>query len=291
MQLEDKRQKRVLSIQDISCVGRCSLTVALPIISAAGIETSIMPTAVLSTHTGGFTGFTYRDLTEDLLPIVNHWKTLDIHFDAIYTAFLGSLPQIEIVKEVISKIKKTDTLIVVDPAMADDGKLYSIFPPNFPEGMRKLVEIADVIVPNMTEASMLLGEDYKKGPYTKEYIEGILGKLSVLGPKTVVLTGVYFNEEKLGTACFEVQTGEINYAMQRKIEGSFHGTGDVFASSLVAAVESGLTIQKACEVATGFVVGAIERTLAAKTDIRFGVNFEAGLGELARELNLKSTLV
>ena len=147
------RQKRIAAIHDISCVGRCSLTVALPILSAAGYETSVLPTAVLSTHTGGFTGFTYRDLTEDISPIAAHWQSLGLHFDALYSGFLGSYAQIGLISGLIDTFKKSDTLVMVDPVMADDGKYYSVYSPDMAAGMKKLCAKADIITPNLTEAA------------------------------------------------------------------------------------------------------------------------------------------
>jgi pyridoxine kinase len=254
--------------------------VALPIISAAGIETTVLPTAVLSTHTGGFTDFTYRDLTQDIMPIVNHWRDLGLEFDSVYTGFLGSFEQVDIVSEIFDMLKKKDTLIVVDPVMADYGKLYSIFPPNFPEGMRKLCRKADVIVPNLTEAAFLLDEPYHEGPHTTEEIEHILCALSELGPKYVVVTGVSYNETCLGSACYDATTGLFSYSHKKRIEPMYHGTGDVFASALVAALINGCTLSNANDVAVQFTVDSIARTKEAATDNRFGVNFEEGLAEL-----------
>lgn len=278
-------QTRVAALHDISCFGRCSLTVALPIISAAGIETAVIPTAVLSTHTGGISGYTFRDLTEDIIPIAEHWKSLSLEFDGLYTGFLGSFEQIDIVTDVCEKLRGDKTLLIVDPVMADNGVLYKIFPPNFPEGMRKLCRIADVIIPNITEAVFLLGEDYKEGPYTRDYIENLLHRLSELGPKQVVLTGVYFDSDSLGAACYNAETGEISYAFEKKIDGYFHGTGDVFGSALVAALLKGKSLPFATKTAVEFTVNSIERTKQAGTDIRFGVNFEEGLLELAKTLS------
>jgi pyridoxine kinase len=275
-----QRQKRVLAIHDISCFGKCSLTVALPIISAAGIETVAMPTAVLSTHTGGFTGFTYRDLTQDILPIVNHWQSIGIEFNAIYTGFLGSFEQVDIVSEIFDMLKKKDVLIVVDPVMADYGKLYSIFPPNFPEGMCKLCRKADVIVPNLTEAALLLDEPYHDGPHTQDEIEHILRDLSALGPKYVVVTGVSYDGIQLGSASYDANTGEFSYTGETRIEPMYHGTGDVFASALVAALLGGRTLAQANAIAVRFTVASIARTKESGTDNRFGVNFEAGLSSL-----------
>jgi pyridoxine kinase len=276
-----QRQKRVLAIHDISCFGRCSLTVALPIISAAGIETVVLPTAVLSTHTGGFTGFTYRDLTQDILPVVNHWQSIGLEFDAIYTGFLGSFEQVDIVSEIFDVLKKNEVLIVVDPVMADYGKLYSIFPSNFPEGMRKLCRKADLIVPNLTEAAFLLDEPYHDGPHTKDEIEHILRSLSELGPKYVVVTGVSYDGKQLGSVSYDANTGEFSYTGETRIEPMYHGTGDVFASALVAALLGGRTLAQANAIAVRFTVASIARTKESGTDNRFGVNFEAGLAGLS----------
>ena len=277
-------QKRVAAIHDISGFGKCSLTVALPIISAAGIEVSVIPTAVLSTHTGGFEGFTYRDLTDDILPIAKHWCTLPIGFDAIYTGFLGSFAQLDIVLEVISSLRKKETLIIIDPVMADAGELYKTFPDDFPSGMRRLCAIADVIVPNITEAALLLGEPYKEGPYSCAYIEEMLAGLAALGPQRVVLTGVSFDDAQIGAAVFDQQTGEVAYALAQRIQGCYHGTGDVFASALTAAVLRGFDLSQAARIAVDFTAQSINRTYNAKTDLRFGVNFEQGLPELMRML-------
>jgi pyridoxine kinase len=278
-------QKRVLAIHDISCFGRCSLTVALPIISSTGVECTVLPTAVLSTHTGGFTGFTYRDLTNDIIPILEHWKTLGIKFDSIYTGFLGSFEQIDIVIDLINSLRTENTTVVVDPVMADNGELYKIFPDTFPKGMRKLCEIADVILPNITEAAFLLGEEYKAGPYTEEYIEGLLKRLGGIGAKKVVLTGVTFRPEDLGAATYDVASGKISYAFHKTIPGYYHGTGDVFGSVIVSSLANGLSLPRANEIAVDYTAGSIQRTRDAGTDVRFGVNFEAGIPKLIKDIN------
>lgn len=269
-----------MAIHDISCFGRCSLTVALPVISAAGIETTVLPTAVLSTHTGGFTGFTYRDLTQDIMPVVNHWNGLGLEFDAIYTGFLGSFEQVDIVSEIFDMLKKNNVLIAVDPVMADYGKLYSIFPPNFPEGMRKLCRKANLIVPNLTEAAFLLDEPYHDAPHTREEIEHILRTLAALGPEYVVVTGVSYDGIQLGSASYDANTDEFSYTGETRIEPMYHGTGDVFASALVAALLKGCTLARATAIAVRFTVASISRTKEAGTDNRFGVNFEDGLAGL-----------
>ena len=280
-------QKRVLAIHDISCFGRCSLTVALPIISATGLECTVMPTAVLSTHTGGFTGYTYRDLTDDLIPIVDHWKTLDLKFDSIYTGFLGSFEQIDIVSDIFDRLKEENTLIVVDPVMADNGELYKIFPDTFPNGMKKLCSKADVILPNITEAVLMLGEEYKEGPYTVNYIEGLLKRLGeATGAKKIVLTGVYLNKDDLGAATYDVESNQISYAFHTIIPGYYHGTGDVFGSVIVAALTNGMSLPKANELAVYFTAESIGRTERAGTDLRYGVNFEMGIPKLIKDMSI-----
>jgi pyridoxine kinase len=280
------RQKRIVAIHDISCFGRCSLTVALPILSAAGIETSVIPTAVLSTHTGGFTGYTFRDLTHDIRPISEHWRSLGLEFDSIYTGYLGSFEQLDIVSEFFDDFRTQNNIILVDPVMADNGKLYPSFSPDFPKGMLKLSQKADIIVPNITEAAFLLDRPYNPGPYTEKYIEDLLTELSSIGPERIVLTGVFFDDRHLGAACLDKTTGKISFAFEEKIEGYYHGTGDVFGSALLAALLNGFDLADSTKVAVDFTVESIRKTKAAGTDVRFGVNFECTLPRLIKSLNL-----
>ena len=276
-------QKRVLAVHDISCVGRCSLTTALPIISATGLECSVLPTAVLSTHTGGFTGYTFRDMTDDIIPVADHWQTLGLKFDSIYTGFLGSLEQIEIVKELFNRFGD-GSLKVVDPAMADNGKMYAIFDMEFARNMGSLCAMADIIVPNITEACFMLGREYVTGPYTTEFIEGLMSDLCDMGAKKVVLTGVYFEEGKLGAATYDSDTGDTSYVFRDTIPGYYHGTGDVYAAALVAALLNGRSLEDSAAIAVDYVVSCIQRTYDAGTDVRFGVNFEEGLYDLTKAI-------
>ncbi|MBP3691921.1 MAG: pyridoxamine kinase [Clostridia bacterium] len=279
-------QKRVAAIHDISCFGKCSLTVALPVISAAGIETSVVPTAVLSTHTADiFTNFTFRDLTDDLLAIANHWHTMNLHFDAIYTGYLGSIEQVDIVAQMIDLISSPDTKIIIDPVMADHGKLYTCFSDDFPKAMARLCSKADVIIPNMTEAAFLLGEPYIQGPYTEEYCADLAQRLcKTLGVKQAVLTGVYFNNKKLGAACFD--NGKTEFIMNQRIEKLYHGTGDVFGSALVAALVKGQTLNSATKTAVEFTCASIERTISENPNREYGVNFEGELPLLIKKLGI-----
>ena len=279
-------QKKVAAIHDLSGFGKCSLTVALPILSAAGIETSVIPTAVLSTHTGGFTGFTFRDLTEDLRPFAQHWKSLDLEFDAIYSGFLGSFEQLNIVGDFFDDFKGNGTLLMVDPVMADNGEMYKIFNHDFAVGMKNLCRKADIIVPNITEACLLVGESYKEGPYTKEYIESLLKKLAEIGPEKIVLTGVYFDDKELGAATFDRETGSISYILSKRIPGYFHGTGDVFGSALLSGLMNGFDLTQSTHIAVNFTTASIEKTYNAQTDIRFGVNFEQSIPQFLKDLNL-----
>jgi pyridoxine kinase len=278
--------KRVAAIHDISGFGKCSLTVALPILSAAGIETAAMPTALLSTHTGGIEGYTFLDTTSEMRPFLNHWKQLDIKFDSVYSGFLGSFEQIDVVKEFIDTFHTDKSLVIVDPVMADNGELYKIFDMAFARGMRSLCEKADLIVPNLTEATLMLEEDYKEGPYSKDYIEALMKRLAGIGPKKIVLTGVYFDDDNLGAAAYDAATGQIDYNFVKKIPGYYHGTGDVFASALLASLLNGFTLGDATGIAVRFTAGSIQRTYQEGTDIRFGVDFERGFPALLKELKL-----
>ncbi len=281
-----ERLKRVAAIHDVSGFGKCSLTVALPIISAMGVEVSVIPTAVLSTHTGGFTGFTYRDLTEDMRPIAAHWKSLGIKFDAIYSGFLGSAEQIDIVTDFIGDFKEKDTVVLVDPAMADGGSMYSVFDLDFARQMTRLCAKADIIVPNFTEAAFMLGEEYRPAPYTKEYVKDMLHRLASLGPSKVVLTGVAFDEKQVGSASYDSVSGEISYALSGTVEGYFHGTGDVYASALLGAYMNGLSLAESARTAVDFTHGCIVRTKKVGTDLRYGVDFEHGIPELLRQAGI-----
>jgi len=276
-----KSLKRVLAIHDISCFGKCSLTVALPITSAAGVETTVVPTAVLSTHTGGFEGFTYRDLTEDVMGIVEHWQTLGLHFDAIYSGFLGSFEQIDLVIELIARLKSDDTRVIVDPVMADNGELYSLFPADFPQGMAKLCAVADVVMPNTTEAALLLGRDWPLPPYTEAQVRELCQALTdKLGAAAAVLTGVAFDETHVGAASFEADSGQFSWAQEERVPEMYHGTGDVFGSVLVAALVRGASLAQACKAAARFTTASIQRSYQAQTDNRYGVDFETGLAGL-----------
>ena len=273
----ETRQKRIVAIHDISCVGKCSLTAALPILSAAGIETAVIPTAVLSTHTGGFSGYTFRDLTDDILPIADHWEKEGLDFDAVYTGYLGSYRQIDIVSQVVDRHRDRGALVLVDPAMADNGVLYSTFDADFPKGMRALCQKADVIVPNITEAVLMLEKNFQPGPYKQEFIESLLNNLGEITRRYVVLTGVCFDEQQLGAATYDKKTGSISYTMTKRIQGMYHGTGDVFASALLAALLSGKAINCAAQIAVEFAAESIRQTLKIKQARYYGVNFEAAL--------------
>lgn len=282
-----EKQKRIAAIHDISCVGRCSLTVALPILSAAGFDTGVLPTAVLSTHTGGFAGFTYRDLTEDIQPISDHWHSLGLRFDAMYSGFLGSFDQIDLVAALFDRFRAEDTLILVDPVMADEGKLYSIYTPEMAKGMAGLCAKADVIVPNLTEAAFLLDEPYREGPYDSAYIDGLLRRLSALGPSRVVLTGVYFDDKKLGAAVYDKADGETRCAFADRIPGYFHGTGDVFGSALLSGLLHGLSLEASAQLAVDYTHRCIALTVEAGQERRYGVRFERALPFLIRRLGIE----
>ncbi len=278
-------QKRVAAIHDISGVGKCSLTVAIPVISAAGIECSVIPTAVLSTHTGGFKGYTFNDLTDTILPTAEHWHKEGLKFDAIYSGYLGSIDQISILKKSIDIIGSDNTRIIVDPVMADNGKLYPAFSSEFPFKMRELCKSADIITPNITEACLMLEEEYVEPPYTKEYIDGLIKKAGELCKGTVVLTGVCFDDKELGAAAYDTENNKIYYSFSEKVKGMYHGTGDLFSSVFVSAITLGKGTERALKAAVEFTHLAIKNTYENYPELWYGVNFESELPKLAGIIN------
>lgn len=275
--------KKILTIQDISCVGQCSLTVALPVISAMGIETAILPSAILSTHTGGFKGYTFHDLTEDIPAIKEHWLKENIRFDAFYTGYVGSVKQLEYISQIIDELGNPGRLIVIDPVMGDKGNLYPGFDTSFAKEMAKMCKKADVIVPNLTEAAFMLDEEYIEENHTEEYIERILKKLMALGCKNALLTGVNLVPGKLGIATYNGTTNKISYYFREQINGMFHGTGDVFASSFAGAMILGKSVEEAGKIAVDFTVNAIQKTIDDKSHW-YGVKFELALPDLINSL-------
>ncbi len=269
-----KKQLRIAAIHDISCLGRCSLTVALPILSAVGIEVGLLPTAILSTQTGGANNdYTFMEITDNLESVISHFKKLNMTFDCIYTGFLGSKRQISIVADFISHFTNKDTIVMVDPVMGDEGEFYGDFSNEIINGMKDLLKEAHIIIPNMTEALFLLGKPYKSGPYTKDFIEEIINELQAFNLQGIVLTGVYFNQNQIGAAVWQ-NGNEISYIFNKKAEGLFHGTGDVFASAVLGAYLNGKTLNDSTRIASKFTESAILKTIELNQQRRFGVCFE-----------------
>ena len=271
-----KSYPKILTVQDISCVGQCSLTVALPIISACGVETCVLPSAVLSTHTAGFSGYTFRDLTSDMPAIEAHWKKEGITFDAIYTGYLGSTEQIAYVESLCENVLAEGAKVVIDPAMADNGKLYPGFDAAFVEAMKGLCAKADYLVPNLTEASFLTGLPFKT-EYDRAYIDEMLAALAALGAKNVILTGVSYQPATTGVVVYE--NGVYTYYEHEKIAGGCHGTGDVYASAFVGALVRGKTAYAAAKIAADYTV-ACSRHTATLDNHWYGAAFEPVLGQL-----------
>ncbi len=274
--------KRIVTIQDISCVGKCSLTVALPIISAMGVETAILPTAVLSTHTM-FQNFTCKDLTDQVEPVAAHWKSEKIGFDAIYTGYLASEEQINLLKNFFADFKTEKNLVIVDPAMADNGKLYPAFDEDFAHKMGELCGLADIVLPNVTEASYMTGMEYRE-VYDEEYIKEMLRALVKLGAKTALLTGVGFEEGKTGVMGYDSASDTFHYYSHRKHAKSYHGTGDIFSSTFVGAVVNGFAWEEAMKIAADFTAESIYITMNDENGCWYGVNFELAIPGLLKAL-------
>lgn len=272
--------KKILTIQDISCVGQCSLTVALPILSACGLETCVLPSAVLSTHTAGFSGYTFRDLTEDMPAIKEHWVKEGIRFSAIYTGYLGSTRQIRYVTDIFEATAAEDCVKVVDPAMADNGKLYPGFDGAFVEAMKELCAAADYVLPNITESCFLTGMEFKT-EYDEAYIAEHLRRLKALGCKNIILTGVSYRPDTTGIVV--VENGIEAYYAHEMLPNSCHGTGDIYASAFVGALVRGKTAYAAAKIAADYTMACIKAT-AEEENHWYGAKFEPVLSHLIRAL-------
>lgn len=274
----------VTAIHDMSGYGRCSLTVAIPILSAMGIQCCPLPTAFLSTHTGGFTDFTFLDMTDEMPKIARHWKSLGLRFDAVYSGFLGSARQITIVEDFIRDFRE-DGVVVVDPVMGDGGEVYRTYTPEMCAGMAQLARQADVITPNLTEAALLLGVPYGELPTGEAGCRAIVERLSLEGRRSVVLTGASMETGSTGAMCFDSRTGRTEAVQTRRVNREFHGTGDVFSSVLTGALVQGKNLTEAAREAVEFVRACAERTAAAGLPMREGVDFEPLLGLLAKPVS------
>lgn len=287
--------KRVLTVQDISCIGKCSLTAAIPVISAMGIEVCPLPTAILSNHTA-FSSFSFLDLTDKIPEICEEWKKQQIHFDAIYTGYLGSIKQIDLVHKIFDDFAQNDTFVVVDPCMADNGKLYAGFSQDFAGKMTELCGRANVILPNMTEACFLVNQNYDVFEHTNDSIKKIMTKLLSLGAYHVVLKGVDFSSDKIGVAycskknendsknLIEKSIDDMKIYFHRRYDENFHGTGDLFASVVTGALVLKKDLKDAVKTACDFVQESIECTLSNPYYNWYGVDFESALKNLPQKL-------
>lgn len=263
---------KILTIQDVSCYGQCSITVALPIISAFGIETAVLPSAILSTHTSGFTDYTVRDLTEDLPAILKHWEKEGIYFDAIYTGFIGSIEQFGYIQDIIKSRLKPDGLLFVDPAMADNGEFYNGFDQDFADKMGELCKMGDYVLPNTTEACYLLHKPWKE-EFSKEEMLEIANELSDFTKKQVILKGDTHKEGKLGMIILDKEDSSTEFVYNDRIDYMSHGTGDVFASSFVGATLVGKSPAEAAKIAGEFTKKSLEETIG-DAEHTYGVKFE-----------------
>lgn len=267
--------KKILTIQDISCYGQCSITVALPILSAWGYETAILPSAVLSTHTSGFKNFTVHDLSNEIPKIVNHWKQEGIKYDILYAGYLGEIEHIDLVIQIKNELLNKEGFFALDPVMGDNGKLYPAFDNDYVKAIRRLVKEADIVLPNLTEACFLTDTEYKE-EYDEEYIKGIVNKLLELGAKKIVLTGIAYQKEMTGVVVYD-ENGYQHFT-HPKIAKSYHGTGDVYASTFLGSYLSNNDLYKSTKIAANFVVEAIKNTIDDPSH-NYGVKFEPLLAD------------
>ncbi len=275
---------KILTIQDISCYGQCSITVALPIVSAFGIETAILPSAVLSTHTAGFTDFTVRDLTEDLPEIRKHWEKEEIYFDAIYTGFIASIEQLDYIKDIIDSRLKSGGIVFVDPAMADHGEFYNGFDQEFADKMGELCKLGDYILPNTTEACYILHKPWKE-EFTREEMLKMADELSQFTKRHVILKGDTNEDGKLGMIVLDKKESSCEIVYNDKIDYISHGTGDVFASAFVGSIMRGKSPSQAAQIAGEFTKKAIEKTVGDENH-KYGVKFEQVILDLNELLKI-----
>lgn len=277
--------KRIAAIHDLSGFGKCSLTVALPVISASGVECACMPTALLSTHTGSFDGFTFRDLSSEMLPIAHHWKREGIVFDGIYSGYLASAAQEETLEEIIDLLADKDTKIIVDPVMADNGSYYSKLGDDMCLAFRKLCGRAHIITPNITEAALLTGRDYSEGPHGEKYLDSLFEGLSKICRGIIAITGVRPDEKNVGVFALDTVTGERCVSVRPMRQGVFYGTGDIFASAFASLILRGAKLADAAETAISLVGESIDRTAKRGTTRRNGVDFEGALPGYVRKVS------
>ena len=271
--------KRLLTIQDLSCVGQCSTTVALPLVSACGVECAVLPPAMLSNHTApGFKGWSFCDLTTEMAKVEAKWVEQGIRFDAFYTGYVCE-SHIDPILSIMRTCAEPGAIRIVDPAMADDGVLYRGFAADFPSKMARLCKDADYLLPNLTEAALLVGEKPKLSGYSKGELAALIAKLHALGVKNVILTGVSFSDDELGVAISDGT--KVEYDFNPRNPRSSHGTGDVFASVFAGAVLRGKSALEAAALAADIVCAAIEAT---NPDHWYGVSFEKVIPDLIRAL-------
>ena len=276
------RTPKVAAVQDLSGLGRCSLSVVLPVLSVMGAQCCPLPTAVLSAHTAFPAPETaaFQDLTGAMEQTLRHWEALHTSFDAIYSGFLGSSQQIGVLRRLIQRFRRKETLVLIDPVMGDHGRVYRTYTPEMCEQMIQLAAEADLITPNLTEAALLLGEPFDHIPASQAGIEEWLRRLSLGGKRSVVITGVSLAPKALGAGCLDARSGKIRFAMARQEPGQFFGTGDLFAAVLLGSLLRGETLSESTARAVDFIQKSVARTLAAGTPMLEGVQFEPLLREL-----------
>ena len=276
------RTPKVAAVQDLSGLGRCSLSVVLPVLSVMGAQCCPLPTAVLSAHTAfpAPEAAAFQDLTGAMEQTLRHWEALHASFDAIYSGFLGSPQQVGVLRRLIQRFRRKETLVLIDPVMGDHGRVYRTYTPEMCEQMIQLAAEADLITPNLTEAALLLGEPFDHIPDSQAGIETWLRRLSLDGKRSVVITGVSLAPKALGAGCLDARSGKIRFAMARQEPGQFFGTGDLFAAVLLGSLLRGETLSESTARAVDFIQKSVARTLAAGTPMLEGVQFEPLLREL-----------
>lgn len=272
-----KNNKRLLTVQDLSCVGQCSLTVALPIISFFGIETCVLPTAILSNHTA-FGSFSFKDMTDYVKDILQCWKNENIKFDAFYSGYIGSVEQTKLFKSIVKDFSAENAVTVIDPVMGDNGRLYTGFDEKYVDAVKSMISNADIILPNITEASLLTDTRYIEGKVTKTYVENLIEKLAKFNVKKIIITGVSFDKDFLGVAMYDKEKNDLRYCFNKTVKKMSHGTGDVFASAFTGAYLNTGDFFESAKAAADFTVRSLKATVSDENHW-YGVKFENVLSD------------
>ncbi len=276
--MQKAESRHIILANDLAGLGKVALANQIPIMACAGIEASILPTVILSSHTGGFKNIRIDDYTSGMQGFLKQWNSLDLHFDAILTGYLKNQEQIDILLDFKDTKMTNDSLLIVDPVMADNGTFYSGFDKSYAEKMKLLCKNADYIMPNITEACILTNsESILENSYNQADVEELVHELRQLGAKNVIITGVSFDDKNLGVAYADKKLDKVDYVFTRKLQDKFFGTGDLFTAIVSACIINSIDLNLAVEFAVNWLAKCLSYTISLNRDLKYGVAYEGFL--------------